>query len=638
MPTATEMTASGAELLRLAKSLQGGKQAEVLDVLQRQLRQHTLDAEALERIGRIIRKALQASAGEVSPMQVMVLGQLTTTWLTPVLTAVACQHGALAMVNEGGYDTILQDLAALQDQNQRPNVVVLLPWSQRLLSGSSTPAELIEAELRFWQRAWDVAAGRLGARILQVGYDWVTPGPLGYALASQPEGPISLTSEMNRALRERLPTGSYFLDLGLVAGTMGRSSFYDMRRYFWTKQPFGEEAVVHLAEHIWAGVRALSSGPKKVLVLDLDNTLWGGIVGETGPHGIAIGDSPDGEAFRGFQHYLKGLAERGVVLAIASKNNEPDALEVFEKNPDMILRLDNFGAYEINWDPKGSTIARLAKTLNLGLDSFVFFDDNPAEREQVRRTLPDVEVVEVPEDPAEYVRALQKGLYFETTGLTEEDRKRTGQYAIERQRRKLVESAESLDDYLVSLEMRGDVRAIDEADLARVVQLLAKTNQFNLTTRRHGRETLVSTLFTPGSIGVTLRLEDRFGDHGLVAVMIVVPATEALSADARIDTWLMSCRVIGRTAEQFLFGRVLERCRALGYKRLIGEYIPTKKNALVAQLYPSLAFQRVENDREDGTSFLFTFDVEGTEPPVAFINDVSSAEFAAAAIVGTNGR
>ena len=203
----------------------------------------------------------------------------------------------------------------------------------------------------------------------------------------------------------------------------------------------------------------------------------------------------------------------------------------------------------------------MAQSLRLGLDSFVFFDDNPAEREQVRQALPEVEVVDVPEDPAEYVRALESALYFEAIALTDEDRQRSEQYVVERKRRALEASAGSLDDYLRSLEMVGDVRSIDEADLPRVVQLLAKTNQFNLTTRRHGREEVVELLSGPGAFGVTLRLRDRFGDHGLVAVMIVVPDARSPREAARIDTWLMSCRVIGRTAEQFLLAMVLDCCR-----------------------------------------------------------------------------
>ena len=415
---------------------------------------------------------------------------------------------------------------------------------------------------------------------------------MGHNLAGSDGGPVSTVSAMNRALRRELPKGAYFLDLGQLSGTIGRASFYDMRRYFWTKQPFSESGSVQLAHQLFAGIRALTTGPKKVLVVDLDNTLWGGVVGETGPLGIGLGEGPDGEAFRAFQKHVKGLAARGVVLAIASKNNLKDAIEPFETNPEMLLKLADFAACEINWEPKGTTLVRLAKTLNLGLDSFVFFDDNPAEREQVRQALPEVEVVEVPEDPAEYVRALQAGCWFETTGLTDEDLLRTSQYVVERQRRELENSSGSLDDYLRSLEMIGEVSPIDEPDLQRVVQLLAKTNQFNLTTRRHSREEVLALLSTPGAIGMTIRVRDRFGDHGLIGVVIGVPESGRDVPSLRIETWLMSCRVIGRTVEQFTFRVLLDQAnRRCGYRRIIGEYLPTAKNALVRDLYGSLGFQ-----------------------------------------------
>ena len=390
-----------------------------------------------------------------------------------------------------------------------------------------------------------------------------------------------------------------------------------MLRYFWTKQVLGGEGTRVLAEHLWAGIRALTTGPKKVLVLDLDNTLWGGVVGETGPLGVALGDNAEGEAFRAFQYHVQGLTRRGVVLAIASKNNQADVEEVFEKNTDMVLKLDDFGAIEIGWDPKGSTIARLARSLNLGIDSFVFFDDNPAEREQVRQALPEVEVVEVPVDPAEYVRALQSGLYFETTGLNDADRNRAAQYAVERKRQALEQSAGSMEDYLRSLEMKAEVRAIDDEDLPRVVQLLAKTNQFNLTTRRHTRQNLLDLLAPAGSVGMTLRLGDRFGDHGLVAVLVATPLADD-PGTLRVDTWLMSCRVIGRSAEQFLFGLLLDKARALGQRRLLGEYIPTKKNVPVAELYDQLGFHRLDATGDD-EAIRYELDLAEASRPETFI-------------------
>ena len=499
-------------------------------------------------------------------------------------------------------------------------MVVLLPWNQRLF-GSDLSSQAVEDELALWSQAWRMIHDNLGARVLQVGYDWVMPGARGSYLDGQRSGRVHAVRAVNEALRQQMPEGAYFLDLELVSGAMGRDSFYDMRRYYWTKQPFAEEGVQRLATELWAGIRALTTGPKKVLVLDLDNTLWGGIVGETGPLGVALGDSPDGEAYRAFQSHVKDLARRGIVLAVASKNNPGDAREVFDKNPDMVLHLDDIAAFEACWDSKSVSVARIAETLSLGLDSFVFFDDNPAEGELIRQTLPDVEVVDVPGDPAEYVRALQAGGWFETTGLTRDDAARVSQYAVERKRRELQQNFTSLDDYLRSLEMWGDLQDLSDQDLLRAVQLLAKTNQFNLTTRRHSREQVLELAGRPGSIAWTLRVQDRFGDYGLVSVLIGVPADEPDTM--RIDTWLMSCRVIGRTVEQFLFGHFMRRSIELGYSRIVGEFIPTKKNALVADLYERLGFSRLPGG--DDSTIGYELILNQAEPPAAFVSLRQSA-------------
>ena len=606
------------DLFRLVKDLdKRGEHAQALNLLRDQLRRGALDPSGIEKAGRYLGKALADGRVDVKPLRVLILGQVTTSWLVPALTAAAWGHNAVVSVAEGGYDTILQDLAGPSGGEKGPDVVVLLPWNKRLLGSQGAPEARVEDELGFWSKAWEAVANRLGSRVLQVGYDWVTPGPLGHHLSGKPDGPIGLIGAMNAALRKALPPDAFFLDLEQISGTVGRSSFYDMRRYHWTKQAFSEAGTCQLAEHLWAGIRALTTGPKKVLVLDLDNTLWGGVVGETGPLGVALGDAADGEAFRAFQTHVKGLTERGVVLAIASKNNPRDVEEVFEKNTDMLLKLDDFGAIEVSWDPKGMSMARIAKTLNLGIDSFVFFDDNPAEREQVRQAQPEVEVVDVPEDPAEYVRALQAGLYFETTGLNDADRERAAQYAVERKRQALEQSSGSMEEYLRSLEMKADVRSIDEDDLPRVVQLLAKTNQFNLTTRRHTRQALLDLLEPRGSVGMTLRLGDRFGDHGLVAVLVATPH-DGDRGTLRVDTWLMSCRVIGRTAEQFLFGLLMAEAKQLGHRRLLGEYIPTKKNVLVAELYDQLGFRKLDGAGDDG-AIRYELDLDEAAPPEAFV-------------------
>jgi FkbH-like protein len=292
-----------------------------------------------------------------------------------------------------------------------------------------------------------------------------------------------------------------------------------------------------------------------------------------------------------------------VVLAICSKNNSEDALAPFSQNPQMLLKTGDFAHMEISWEPKSTGLRRIAETLNLGLDSFVFFDDNPAEREEVCQALPDVSVVEVPVEPSEFVRALESGLWFETTHISESDSKKTAQYQHEMQRRDLQKNFASMADYLRSLDMLGRVQDIDEASMPRVVQLLAKTNQFNLTTRRHSLEEVRRILEQLDGINFAFNLSDKFGNHGLISVLLSAPACEEPEKTLRIDTWLMSCRVIGRTAEQFLFNCLLARARELGYKWIFAEYVPTRKNVLVKDLLDRLGFARCQDTGEGTQSY-----------------------------------
>jgi FkbH-like protein len=549
------------------------------------LRREQLDAEGLDTAGRYLIKEVEADRLQAEA-SVLILGQLTTNWLVPALTAMGFRHGTALAVSTGGYDNILQDLNAGGSESG-PDIVALLPWNQRFLATDDRPLDQrIEDELLFWRQAWRMARESSAARILQVGYD-VTRLT---GLAHQHREQLDWIHALNTRLAAEFPDDAYFLPLTQLSGSLGRETFYSPRRFFWTKQPFSEQGTERLARHLFAGVRALTRGPKKVLVLDLDNTLWGGVVGETGPLGIALGETPEGEAYLAFQRYVKSLAEQGCVLAVASKNNDEDAREPFQKNSEMVLQLDDLAAFEAHWEPKAVSLERIAADLRLGLDSFVFFDDNPAEREHIRQALPQVEVVEVSEDAADYVQNLSSGLWFETVTVTQEDRQRAESYRLEGQRREASKEAATLDDYLESLRMRAEIRPIVEADLQRVVQLIGKTNQFNLTTRRHSREQLDELLRRPGALGRTLRVTDRFGDYGLISVLVAVPTENCDTPTLTIDTWLMSCRVIGRTVEQAFFSECAREARAMGYQRIVGEFIATRKNALVAELYSSLGF------------------------------------------------
>jgi len=591
------------DIFKSARSLRAeGRAEEAALRLREALRRNWLSPEGIEKAGRHIAGFLGESSAK--PLDVLVLGQCTTHWVSNCLTAVAWGCGAAVRTVDGQYDNVIQELMTAAASGRRYDAVVLVPWSERLLGGEpgEGPARAAE-ELAFWQRAWQIVATQMSSRLIQVGYDWVSPGAVGHHLSGRRQGPVQLVRQMNESLQAALPPSAFFVDLDQASGTMGRDRFYDPRRYAWTKQPFSEAGAARVAQHLWSGIRAMVNGPKKVLVLDLDNTLWGGVVGETGPLGIEIGDGAAGESFKAFQQYAKALSQRGVLLAVSSKNNPADAREPFEKNPALPLKLSDFAAFEASWEPKSVAIARMAKTLQLGLDSFVFFDDNPAEREHVRQMLPDVEVVDVPEEAAQYIRALEAGQWFEALDLTAEDAERTAQYRAEAERRGLQESFASMDDYLRSLDMRGDVRDIDETDLPRVVQLLGKTNQFNLTTRRHSVEDVRALLARPRSVGLTVRIADRFADYGLVAVILGTEQSGETVPTLRVDTWLMSCRVIARTVEEFCLDALVRAARERGFERIVGEYLPTKKNQLVADLYDRLGFSRTGAVADNGMGY-----------------------------------
>jgi len=598
--------------------LKAGDANDGMRRLQDAIRRGELSPEQYERAGRLIASHLSSgrvadTPGDAAATRVRLLGQCTTSWLVPSLTAAAWGEGMALGVDEAEYDNVVQDLMAAGDLSA--TIAVLVPWNRALLADAAGPMEgRVEAELETWRIAWQVLSERGASRIIQVGYDWVTPGALGGHLGAL-AGDVAIVRRMNERLREALPESAVFVDLAEISGQLGRETFYDPRRYHWTKQPFSEAGTVRLAEHLHAAVRALTTGPKKVLVLDLDNTLWGGVVGELGALEIGLGESPEGEAFRAFQAAVVKLARRGIVLAVASKNNLDDAREPFEKNPDMLLALDDFAAFEASWEPKDVALRKIATQLRLGLEDFVFFDDNPAERELIRQSLPEVSVVEVPEEPAEYVRALERGLHFESRSLTAEDWGRTAQYRSERERRSLEGAAPSLDEYLASLEMTGTIRAIDDGDMQRVVQLLGKTNQWNLTTRRLAENQVRSLLEAPGSLGLSLRLADRFGDHGLIAVLLAEREDETL----RISDWLMSCRVIGRTAEQFIFLHLLGLAREAGVAKVEGEYIATKKNNMVAELFVDLGFEPIA---EEGSSRRFSLPLSAPPSLETFVRPV----------------
>ena len=385
------------------------------------------------------------------------------------------------------------------------------------------------------------------------------------------------------------------LDIKELASNIGRDKFYSPRMWYLGSIPYSMTGEKAIAEEISNALNAIKGRRAKCIVLDLDNTLWGGVIGEDGIGGIELSTTKEGSRYRDFQKRIKDIKEEGAILAVVSKNNMEDAMDGINNHPDMILHAKDFVAIKANWEPKPVNIGELAKELNIGLDSFVFIDDNPIERETVKTALPQVIVPEFPKDTANLEKfAIEIGKkYFPTLKLTKEDTQKTEQYQIEYKRSELKKEAPSLEDYLKSLEMKLTIREITEEDVPRVAQLTQKTNQFNLTTRRY-TESDIRRMKEDGHYKIWIgELEDKFGSYGKVILAIVRLAPEHRAV---IDTFLMSCRVMGRNVETEFLRHIEQSLKEEGIREIIGEYIETPKNKAVQNFYIQQSEWKITSD------------------------------------------
>lgn len=386
----------------------------------------------------------------------------------------------------------------------------------------------------------------------------------------------------------------FLLPLSEIQNKLGRTQFFDEKYYYSAKVPISLEALPHAAKLVIDAIIAQKGKIKKCVVLDLDNTLWGGVIGDDGLSGIQIGELGAGHAFSDFQLWLRELKNRGIVLTVCSKNNEDTAKEPFEKHPEMILRLDDISMFVANWDDKASNIRNIQKTLNLGMDSFIFLDDNPFERNMVRSLIPEITVPELPEDPAQYLSYLQDLNLFETASFSEEDQNRTKQYRAEISRMSLQQQFNTVDEYLESLEMVAEAREFDSFHTPRIAQLTQRSNQFNLRTIRYTEDDISRIANDEHYITIYFTLKDKFGDHGLISVVIL----EKMDRETLfVDTWLMSCRVLKRGMEEFIVNTIIDKARRGGYNKIIGEYIKTPKNVMVEHLYAKMGFVEAGSNR-----------------------------------------
>ena len=384
----------------------------------------------------------------------------------------------------------------------------------------------------------------------------------------------------------------FICDIAELQNKFGRDRMFAPNTYTSTEMVFRMDVLPYVASRVMDIVCAIKGQFKKCLILDLDNTLWGGVIGDDGLEGIQLGHGLGiGKMFTEFQMWIKKLKQRGIIICVASKNNEETAKEPFEKHPDMVLKLDDIAVFQANWETKVDNIRTIQQILNIGFDSMVFLDDNPFERNMVRENIPSITVPELPEFPEDYLEYLYSLNLFETASYSNLDKDRTKQYQVEAQRVSLSKTFTNEADFLKSLNMVSTVSGFTKFNTPRVAQLSQRSNQFNLRTVRYTDADIEALANDPDVIDLSFTLEDKFGDNGLIAVVIMKPLDKETLF---VDTWFMSCRVLKRGMENFTLNTMVKAAKAKGYKKIIGEYLPTAKNGMVADHYTNLGFEKVD--------------------------------------------
>ncbi len=544
---------------------------------------------------RSLRRELASRPG-LQELRIAVLGGSTTEEFVNFLELLLLAEGFQPIFHQSEYgrfyDDAVHDPQALIDFKPQLVYVHTSCLNVRNLSPlGCAEAELagyVEAELARYREIWDSLEQKLGCQVVQNNFELPAHALLGNMDAVAAGGQSRFLLQLNVAFAAEAARRPKLLlqDVHGISANLGLRHWFDWPRYFSYKILLTAEANLELARSLHAMIRALYGKSRKVLVLDLDNTLWGGVIGDDGIEKIQIGrETPVAEAYTAFQEYCLALRSRGVLLAVCSKNNEGVAKSGFA-HPSSILKLEDFSCFKANWEPKHENILEIARELNLGTDSFVFIDDNPAERAIVQAQLPGVAVPEVGNDVSKYAEFIDQGRFFEPVSLSKEDLDRAALYAGNSQRAAQATQFADYGEYLDSLEMTAEIDAFRPVYLERIAQLTNKTNQFNLTTRRYTLAEMEAVARDPNSIGLYGRLTDRFGDNGLISIVLGRSEGRVL----HMDLWLMSCRVLKREMENAMLDVLAERARARKLETVVGYYLPTAKNGMVADFYPRLGF------------------------------------------------
>jgi len=592
------------------------------------LASHSLDLNQSARLAKAISKAREReSLHPLVPFRLAILSNSTTDLLLPTLVTSAARYGIALEVIQSSYDQVVQEALTPDSKVNRskPDAVLLALDYHALpiklsLGDTDASAAAVQGVIGYLHALRDGI--KKNSNALCIFQSFAPPVEMLFGSLDRvlPGTMRSLISEINRELAKFvIDSGDVLLDVASLAETVGLASWHDIQAWNIGKFPFSHDFIPLYGDHVGRTIAAIRGKSRKVLVLDLDNTLWGGVIGDDGLEGIKIaqGDAR-GEAHLAVQRLALDLRQRGVILAISSKNTDDVARQPFLKHPDMLLKLDHLAVFQANWNDKATNIQAIAEELSLGLDSIVFLDDNPVERGLVRKLLPQVAVPELPEDPAYYARTLSAAGYFDAVAFANEDIKRAEFYQDNAKRASLQKQIGGVDAYLASLDMVVTFQPFDAAGRARIVQLINKSNQYNLTTRRYTDPEVADAESDPAVFTLQVRLADIFGDNGMISVVICRPGEVG---EWMIDSWLMSCRVLGRKVEDMVLREILEHARRASIRRLLGVYKPTERNELVMDHYAKLGFTKLSEESTGLTRW--EFQVDGSGPKDAPMKVIS---------------
>lgn len=532
-----------------------------------------------------------------------VLGNCATQFLSAAISGYAKLEGVNLKVYDADYNQIDIQLVDLYSDTYKFDPDFILLWIstdkmyEEFLSVSIAGREkFAEAYIEKIKKYWEWIGQKSNAKVLQMNFTEMDDKVVGQYSLKMDTAFIFQIRKLNYLLQEAMKKSGnvYPIDMLAVQIDLGRAEFYDAVLYYNAKMCVSKKALPYVAKSVIDVLKAILGRIKKCIILDLDNTLWGGSIGDDGLGNIEIGGLGKGYVYTDIQKWFKQLKENGVILAVCSKNNEETAKEPFLKHKEMILRLEDISVFVANWNDKASNIRLIQKTLDIGMDSIIFIDDSPFERDLVRNLIPEIEVPELPEDPACYLEFLRECNYFETVSFDKMPIDRTRMYQIELERKRLEASFETIEDYLMGLDMVGMIKPFDEEQYSRIAQLSQRSNQFNLRTVRYTEDEIRNIAESNNYMAFYYSLKDKIGDYGVVGVAIMEKKSKI---ELFIESWFMSCRVLKRSMEQFIMNELVGKAREKGFKKITAEYIPTTKNRMVHNIYGEMGFTDLLNNQ-----------------------------------------